>query len=59
MGRYVSYAEYLTAAAMTFARRHRPVWWLRRCRCGAALPCRAQFRIPINRGHWPTEEEQR
>lgn len=60
--RRVSYDEYLSATALTFARRHRPVWswqrWRRVCRCGADLPCRARHRIPINRGHWPQESEQ-
>ncbi|PMR61556.1 hypothetical protein C1A38_08630 [Verrucosispora sp. ts21] len=60
--RRVSYDEYLSATALTFARRHRPVWcwrrWRRVCRCGADLPCRARHRIPINRGHWPGEGEQ-
>ncbi len=58
----VSYEEYLIATALTFARRHRPVWswqkWRRICRCGADLPCHARHRIPINRGHWPGEEAQ-
>ncbi len=61
-GRRVSYDEYLSATALTFARRHRPVWCWRRwrwtCRCGSDLPCRARHRIPINRGHWPGEGEQ-
>ncbi|RUL92050.1 hypothetical protein EG812_18295 [Verrucosispora sp. FIM060022] len=61
-GRRVSYDEYLSATALTFARRHRPVWCWRRwrwtCRCGSDLPCRARHRIPINRGHWPQESEQ-
>ncbi|MEV4758259.1 hypothetical protein AB0J86_24515 [Micromonospora sp. NPDC049559] len=56
----MSYDEYLFAAALTLARRHRPVWswwkWRRICRCGNDLPCRARHRIPINRGHWPDEE---
>ncbi|GGM31139.1 hypothetical protein GCM10012279_57540 [Micromonospora yangpuensis] len=56
----VSYEEYLVAAALSFARRHRSVWswqkWRRICRCGADLPCHARHRIPINRGHWPGEE---
>jgi hypothetical protein len=60
--RRVSYDEYLSATALTFARRHRPVWswqrWRRVCGCGADLPCRARHRIPINRGHWPQEGEQ-
>ncbi len=58
MKRRVSYEEYLSAAAMTFARRHRPLWRQRRCACGADLPCRATHRIPISREHWPTEHEQ-
>ncbi|WP_406068235.1 hypothetical protein [Micromonospora sp. NBC_01638] len=60
--RRVSYEEYLVAAALTLARRHRPVWSWRRwrwaCRCGADLPCQVRHRIPMSRGHWPTEEEQ-
>lgn len=60
--RRVSYDEYLSATALTFARRRLPAWsWhLRRrvCRCGAELPCRAWHRIPINRGYWPQEGEQ-
>ncbi|MDH6471540.1 hypothetical protein M2303_005108 [Micromonospora sp. H404/HB375] len=55
--RRVSYDAYLSAAALTFARRHRPVWcwrrWRRVCRCGADLPCHSRHRLPINRGHWP------
>ena len=55
--RRISYDVYLSAAALTFARRHRPVWcwrrWRRVCRCGADLPCHSRHRIPINRGHWP------
>jgi len=54
----VSYNEYLLVTALTFARRHQPVWswerWREVCRCGAELPCRARHRIPISRGHWPT-----
>ncbi|WP_433528783.1 hypothetical protein ACQPYA_20885 [Micromonospora sp. CA-263727] len=46
--RRASYDEYLSATALTFARRHRPVWswrhWRRICRCGADLPCRARRR---------------
>ena len=61
--RRVSYDEYLSATALTFARRHRPVWswqlWRRVCRCGADLPCRGRHRIPISRGHWPQVGEQR
>ncbi|GAA0393784.1 hypothetical protein GCM10009541_41010 [Micromonospora gifhornensis] len=57
MGRHVSYDQYVVAAALTLARRHRPVWswekWRRVCRCGGELPCRAKHRVPINRGHWP------
>ena len=60
--RRVSYDEYLFATALTLARRHRPVWswrlWRRICRCGSDLPCHARHRIPINRGHWPSEGEQ-
>ncbi|TBL41469.1 hypothetical protein EYA84_06180 [Verrucosispora sp. SN26_14.1] len=52
----VSYDEYLLAAALTIASRHRPVWswqrWRRVCRCGNDLPCRNRHRVPINRGHW-------
>jgi len=59
MSRRVSYAEYLTAVAMTLARRHRPMWRLHRCACGAELPCRFRHRIPISRDHWPTQEEQK
>ncbi|RNL98620.1 hypothetical protein EFE23_13540 [Micromonospora solifontis] len=51
------YEEYLLAAALTLARRHRPVWswrrWRRVCRCGADLPCHVRHRVPIGRGHWP------
>jgi hypothetical protein len=58
MEKEVSYGEYLSAVAMTLARRHRPVWswqrWRRICRCGSDLPCHARHRVPINRGHWPT-----
>lgn len=61
--RRVSYEEYLAAVALTLARRHRPVWswqrWRRICRCGSELPCQARHRVPINRGHWPTDAEQR
>ncbi|WP_435832352.1 hypothetical protein [Micromonospora parva] len=43
--RRVSYDEYLSATALTFARRHRPVWswqlWRRICRCGAGRPGRS------------------
>ncbi|MFV2012421.1 MULTISPECIES: hypothetical protein [unclassified Micromonospora] len=59
MTQRVSYEAYVVAVARTLARRHRPVWswskWQQVCRCGAALPCRARHRIPINRGHWPGE----
>jgi hypothetical protein len=58
MKRRVSYEEFLTAVALTLARRHRPLWRLGRCRCGAQLPCLVLHRIPISREHWPTEEEQ-
>lgn len=58
----VSYDAYLSAAALTFARRHRPMWcwrrWRRVCRCGAELPCHARHRIPINRGHWPQASDK-
>ncbi|TBL38888.1 hypothetical protein EYA84_09070 [Verrucosispora sp. SN26_14.1] len=60
--RRISYDEYLSATALTLARRHRPVWcwrrWRRVCRCGADLPCQAQHRIPIERGHWPGTGER-
>lgn len=60
--RRVTYDQYLIAVAMTLARRHRPAWswqrWNWVCRCGAELPCHSRHRIPINRGHWPAEEEQ-
>ncbi|MEV1075741.1 hypothetical protein [Micromonospora parva] len=60
--RRVSYDEYLSATALTFARRHRPLWswqlWRRVCRCGADLPCRGRHRIPISRGHWPQVGEE-
>ena len=60
--RRVSYDQYLIAVAMTLARRHRPAWswrkWAWVCRCGVDLPCRNRHRIPINRGHWPEQEEQ-
>ncbi|GAB2964791.1 hypothetical protein GCM10027280_62060 [Micromonospora polyrhachis] len=59
MKRRVSYEEYLSAAAMTFARRHRPLPLAHRCTCGADLPCQARHRIPISREHWPTPEEQK
>ncbi|GGL99974.1 hypothetical protein [Micromonospora yangpuensis] len=59
----VSYDEYLLRVALTLARRHRSVWswrrWRRVCRCGAELPCRQQHRVPINRGHWPDQEQPR
>ncbi|RFS46567.1 hypothetical protein D0Q02_10765 [Micromonospora craniellae] len=59
MVRQMTYNEFLLAAALTFARRHRPRWnhVLRRvtCRCGRDLPCRVRHRVPINRGHWPGE----
>ncbi|ATO15545.1 hypothetical protein CO540_18255 [Micromonospora sp. WMMA2032] len=59
----VSYEEYLIAVALTLARRHRPVWswerWRKVCRCGSELPCRTTHRIPINRGHWPSEDNRR
>ena len=47
--------------ALTLARRHRPAWSWRRwrwvCRCGADLPCHSRHRIPINRGHWPDQDD--
>jgi hypothetical protein len=58
MKRRVSYGEYLSAVAMTLARRHRPLWLVRKCACGGDLPCRATHRIPIRREHWPSQEEQ-
>lgn len=43
--RRVTYDEYVLAAALAFARRHRPIWswrhWRRICRCGAELPAAA------------------
>jgi hypothetical protein len=63
MDRRVSYEEYLSVVAYTFARRHGPVWswrwWRRICRCGSELPCRARHRVPINRGHWPDDNRER
>lgn len=60
--RRVRFDDYLLATALTFARRHRPVWsWIRWryvCRCGNELPCRSRHKIPINRGHWPDEGER-
>ncbi|MEV4771017.1 hypothetical protein [Micromonospora humida] len=59
--RRVSYDGYVAAVALTLARRHRPVWswqrWRWICRCGAELPCRSRHRIPINRGHWPDQDD--
>lgn len=56
--RSVSYEEYLSAVAMTLARRHRPVWSRSDsrvvCRCHGELPCRSQHRVPISRLHWPS-----
>lgn len=61
--RRVSYDQYLIAVAMTLARRHRPVWlwrkWKWTCRCSADLPCHSRHVIPINRGHWPTQDDPR
>lgn len=61
--RRVSYDEYVLAVALTLARRHRPVWswrhWRHICRCGSNLPCRSRHRIPINRGHWPSQDGPR
>ncbi|MFF4809868.1 hypothetical protein ACFY03_16810 [Micromonospora chersina] len=61
--RRVSYDQYLSAVAMTLARRHRPAWswrkWKWTCRCGADLPCRNRHRIPINRDHWPGQDASR
>lgn len=58
----VSYEEYLVAVALTLARRHRPVWswrrWRKVCRCGGELPCHTRHRIPINRGHWPSDHDR-
>lgn len=60
--RRVTYDQYVIAAALTLARRHRPKWswrkWRWVCRCGADLPCRNRHRVPINRGHWPPQEDQ-
>lgn len=57
----IRYDEYLLAVARTFARRHKPVWswvrWRYVCRCGVELPCRARHSIPIDRGHWPGEDQ--
>ncbi|WP_244454447.1 hypothetical protein [Micromonospora echinofusca] len=57
----MSYEQFLSAVALTLARRHRPVWswpaWRWVCRCGAELPCRYRHRVPIGRQHWPTEAE--
>lgn len=58
MQRRVSYDEYLTAVALSLARRHRPLWGGRRCVCGTALPCHRTHRPPIGREHWPAQEEQ-
>jgi hypothetical protein len=61
--RRASYDDYVLAVALTLARRHRPVWswrhWRRICRCGADLPCSSRHLIPINRGHWPSQEGPR
>ena len=58
MSRNLSYAEYVLVLAEELARKHRPVWSLRRarrvCACGSPLPCRVKQRVLINRGHWPT-----
>ncbi|MEV4758594.1 hypothetical protein AB0J86_26305 [Micromonospora sp. NPDC049559] len=56
-GERVTYGEYLTAVALTLARRHRPLWLVNRCACGAILPCHATHRIPISRDHWPRQED--
>lgn len=60
--RRLPYEGYLLAVASTLARRHRPAWswrkWRWVCRCGADLPCRNRHRVPINRGHWPSQEDQ-
>ncbi len=57
--RLVSYDEYVLAVGLNLARRHQPVWswreWRRICRCGSDLPCRIRHRIPVDRGHWPSE----
>lgn len=59
--RRVRFDDYLLSTALTLARRHRPAWswerWRYVCRCGADLPCRSRHRIPINRGHWPSEDQ--
>ena len=59
----ISYDEYLLTVALTLARRHRPVWWWRHwrrvCHCGSDLPCRSRHVIPINRGHWPSQDAAR
>ncbi len=56
------YESYLLAVASTLVHRHRPAWswrkWRWVCRCGADLPCRNRHRVPINRGHWPSQEDQ-
>ena len=61
-GRRLPYEGYLLAVASTLVRRHRPAWswrkWRWVCRCGADLPCRNRHRVPINRGHWPPQEDQ-
>lgn len=61
MPRHVTYEDYVIAAALTLARRHKPVWswseWRIVCRCGSEIPCRVLHRIPISRGHWPGEGE--
>ncbi|WP_320067647.1 hypothetical protein [Micromonospora sp. RTGN7] len=55
----VRYEEYVVAAALTLARRHKPVrpWirWRNVCKCGNELPCRDRRRIPISSENWPGE----
>ncbi|MFC4108456.1 hypothetical protein ACFOX0_21290 [Micromonospora zhanjiangensis] len=61
--RRLSHDEYVLAVAFNLARLHRPVWSLRRwrrvCRCGADLPCRSRYLVPVNHGHWPSQGSQR
>lgn len=60
--RRLPYEGYLLAVASTLVRLHRPAWswrkWRWVCRGGAELPCRNRHRVPINRGHWPSQEDQ-
>lgn len=52
----VRYDDYVLAAGLALARRHRPVWSRERngmtCRCGADLPCRIT-RLILARDEWP------